>query len=61
MIDLEPGNYEYTDLAQHGDQVFLIGYQLGGGDDMSVWTTAWIHLEPDRPPRRATRGSVTPG
>jgi len=39
MLAIEPGNYEYTDIAQDGDEVFLIGYELGEGDDMSVWTT----------------------
>jgi hypothetical protein len=39
MLDIESGSYEYTDIAQNGDQVFLIGYELGEGDDMSVWTT----------------------
>lgn len=39
MLEIEPGNYEYTDIAQHGDEVFLIGYELEG-DDRGVWTTA---------------------
>jgi hypothetical protein len=38
MLDIEPGNYEYTDIAQIGDEVFLIGFELGNGDDKSVWS-----------------------
>ena len=38
-LDIEPGNYEYTGIAQDADDVFLIGYKLGEGDDKSVWTT----------------------
>lgn len=33
------GSYEYTDIAEYGDEVFLIGYELEG-DDKSVWSTA---------------------
>jgi len=37
-LDIEPGSYEYTDIAQHGDEVLLVGYQIDG-EDKSVWTT----------------------
>jgi len=37
-LDIEPGSYEYTDIAQNGDQVFLIGYELDG-DDVGLWGT----------------------
>lgn len=38
-LEIEPGSYEYTDIAAYGDEVFLIGYELDG-DDKSVWSTA---------------------
>jgi len=38
MLEIEPGNYEYTDIALRGDEVFLVGYEIEG-DHMGVWTT----------------------
>lgn len=38
-LEIEAGSYEFTDIAEYGDEVFLVGYELGG-DNMSVWSTA---------------------
>ena len=38
-LDIELGNYEYTNIAQDADDVFLIGYKLGEGGEQGVWTT----------------------
>jgi hypothetical protein len=39
QLEIEAGSYEYTDIAQYGGEVFLIGYELDG-DNKSVWSTA---------------------
>jgi hypothetical protein len=54
-LDIEPGNYEYTDITQHDDRVFLIGYEIET-EDKGVWTTSdgtgWNRIAlPDTPLR----------
>jgi photosystem II stability/assembly factor-like uncharacterized protein len=53
-INIDPGNYEYTDIGQFGDEVFITGYDLSGRDDTGLWSTLdgadWTRLElPDLP------------
>lgn len=53
-LNIEPGNYEYTDVGQIGDEVFVTGYDLSDRDDTGVWSTLdgtnWTRLElPDLP------------
>ena len=53
-LNIEPGNYEYTDIGQLGDEVFITGYDLSETDDTGIWSTLdgtnWERLElPDLP------------
>ena len=64
-LDIEPGNYEYTDIGQIGDEVLITGYDLSERDDTGVWSTLdgtnWTRLElPDLPDlTRLTQVEVT--
>lgn len=53
-LNIEPDNYEYTDIGQFGDEVFITGYDLSERDDTGLWSTLdgtdWTRLElPDLP------------
>ncbi|HLF42834.1 MAG TPA: hypothetical protein VJA46_04805, partial [Acidimicrobiia bacterium] len=52
-LEIETGNYEYTDIGQTGDEVFLTGYEIldaeANGVDTAVWSsldgTNWTRIE----------------
>jgi hypothetical protein len=53
-LSIEPGNYEYTDIGQFGNEVLITGYDLSERDDTGLWSTLdgtnWLRLElPDLP------------
>lgn len=48
-LDVEVGNYEYTDIGHSGDDVFLSGSELGKIGDRGLWVTrdgsSWTRVE----------------
>lgn len=40
-LDIEPGSYEYTDVAFNGDTVFITGYEILDGETDDVDTALW--------------------
>lgn len=48
-LNIASGNYEYTDVGQIGDEVYLTGYDLSERDDTGMWSTndgtTWARME----------------